>query len=232
MARRALVDGAIEAIMEHIAAGTFVPDEALPPESELANLLDVSRPTMREAVRALTDRGVLHVIHGRGTYVAPQTAWRDLPTLIAMLARTTPPRALGEQLTQVRRMLEVGACGLAAANRDDEDLAALQALLDDYDEAAKRSDLEGIVRCDLAFHERILHASGNPFLAPIMRSLQEALHASRRVTSARAEVRARATEHHHRVLAAIVAQDVPGAKDAMRAHMTQTLEDLIASAQD
>ncbi|MBB1511033.1 FadR family transcriptional regulator [Tessaracoccus sp. MC1679] len=228
MSRRGLVDEAIQGILDRVVDGGFPAGSALPPEADLAALLEVSRPTMREAVRSLSDRGVLRVVHGRGTFVAPREEWRDLPTLIGVLARTTPSRDLGLQLIQVRRMLEVGAAGLAAENRNDVDLTAMRAVLDGYDEAAARADVDEVVRLDLAFHGLVLKASGNPFLAAIMQPLAEALSASRQTTAAREDVRARAQEHHRRILEAISGGDASAAKDAMRAHMKQTHDDIAA----
>ncbi|MHA6523319.1 FadR/GntR family transcriptional regulator [Tessaracoccus sp. G1721] len=228
MSRRGLVDEAIQGILDRVVDGEFPAGSALPPEADLAALLEVSRPTMREAVRSLSDRGVLRVVHGRGTFVAPREEWRDLPTLIGVLARTTPSRDLGLQLIQVRRMLEVGAAGLAAEHRSGDDVARMRDLLDRYDAAGERDDVDEVAQLDIAFHEAILAASGNPFLAAIMQPLAEALSASRRTTAALVEVRSRAQEHHRRIAERIAAGDTAGAKDAMRAHMTQTHDDIAA----
>ena len=224
--RAGLVDGAIDSILDQIIEGTIADDEALPPEAELASLLDVSRPTMREAVRSLSDRGVLRVVHGRGTFVNPRDQWRDLPTVIRAMARTTPKRELGIQLTQVRRMIEVGACGLAALNRSEADVEEMRALLDRYDEANAAGDAEAATQIDIDFHTAILQASGNPFLATIMNPLSEALYASRYTTSSLADVRERAQGHHRRIVERIAAGDSAGAKEAMRDHMTQTHDDI------
>lgn len=225
MSRRGLVDEAIQSILDHIVDGTYAVGEALPPEADLAKVLGVSRPTMREAVRSLSDRGVLRVVHGRGTFVVPRSEWRDLPTLVEVMARTTPSRELGIQLTQIRRMIEVGACGLAAANRTDDDMARMGRLLDEYDEADAAGNVEEVVRLDIEFHEAILAASGNPFLATIMQPLAQALYTSRHTTSSVAEVRTRAQKHHRKILAAITDGNAARAKEAMRAHMTQTRDD-------
>ena len=226
MTRARLADEAVDAILDRIVDGTWAPGSALPPETELAAILTVSRPTMREAVRALGERGVLRVVHGRGTYVAEMASWTDLPTIIDVLARTTPPRQLGEQLTQLRRMIEVGAAGLAAVQRSDDDLDRLARCLDEYDEAARAGDIDAIVQRDLDFHRQILVASGNPLLAPVMSALDHAARRSRRITSEQSEVRERARTHHRAILTAISDGDATRAKEAMRAHMTQTAEDL------
>ncbi|MDU7360345.1 MAG: FadR/GntR family transcriptional regulator [Propionibacteriaceae bacterium] len=226
MPRARLADEAMDAILNRIVDDTWPPGCALPPETELAAILQVSRPTMREAVRALGERGVLRVVHGRGTYVADVASWTDLPTMIDVLARTTPPRQLGEHLTQLRRMIEVGAAGLAASHRTKEDIEHLTHVLTDYDDASQAGDIDAIVQRDLDFHRQILVASGNPLLAPVMSALDHAARRSRRITSEQSEVRARARGHHRAILKAISDGDPTRAKDAMRAHMTQTAEDL------
>ena len=226
MPRARLADEAMDAILNRIVDGTWRPGCALPPEPELAAILRVSRPTMREAVRALGERGVLRVVHGRGTYVEDIAAWTDLPTMIDGLARTTPPRQLGEYLTQLRRMIEVGAAGLAASHCTREDVEQLTRCLADYDHASEAGDLDTIVQRDLDFHRQILVASGNPLLAPVMSALDHAARRSRRITSEQREVRERARSHHRAILAAISDGDPTRAKNAMRAHMTQTAEDL------
>ena len=99
--------------------------------------------------------------------------------------------------------------------------------LDDFDEAHAAGDDERTVEADIAFHEVILQASGNPFLGTITQPLAEALFKSRRVTTSSPEVRVRAQAHHRNILMHIEAGDPAGAKEAMRAHMTQTHEDIM-----
>ncbi|WP_054952635.1 FadR/GntR family transcriptional regulator [Flaviflexus massiliensis] len=220
------VTATVDDILSRIHSGEFGTGHSLPPEAELAALLDVSRPTMREAVRSLSTRGVLTVVHGRGTFVNPVRSWTDLPTMISALERTESPRQIGLQLIELRRMIEVGACGLAARNRTDEDLSALRGHLETFSSAEEAGDIAGVAQADMDFHSAILVASSNPFLPTIMLPLQDALSSSRRRTSENPEIRGRASYHHRAILAAIEAGDESRAKDAMRAHMTQTRNDI------
>lgn len=212
--------------MGRISDGEFSENEPLPPESELADLLGVSRLTMREAVRVLKDRGVLRVVHGRGTYILPISKWRDLTTIATFLSNETDPLDLGFQLLEVRRMIEVGASGLAAERRDEADLECMADDLKRYDEANAAGDVQAVVNADMDFHQHIQAASGNPFIGAVMMPLENALLISRRATSADARVRQRARKHHWKVYRAILAGDAEAAKNAMRGHMTQTAEDL------
>lgn len=226
------VTSALDAILSRIHSGEFPVGKALPPEAELATLLEVSRPTMREAVRSLSTRGVLRVVHGSGTFVNPVPSWTDLPTMIDALNRTESPRHIGLQLIELRRMIEVGACGLAARHRTEADIAELEGHLARYDEAEEAGDIDAVAHADLAFHTAILKASTNPFLPAVLLPLQDALSASRRYTSSDPQIRERASGHHRAILDAIGDGDEASAKDAMRAHMTQTRNDIAAHLPD
>lgn len=221
------VQKAVSKILDAIVSGEFQVGSALPPEAELAEWLAVARPTMREAVRILTERGVLDVVHGRGTFVVEPLKWKDLSTIIWWLSQVSSPRELGIYLSEVRRMIEVGACGLAAERRSEEDLESLRQALVDYDRAVETNDIEGATTADLRFHEAILTASGNPFVAAVMGPLADALHDSRLETTSIPEMRERARFHHFEILDMLEKGDVQGSKDAMRAHMTQTRHDIL-----
>lgn len=222
-----LVQQAVQGILDRIASGEFSPDTALPGETDLAAMLGVSRTTMREAVRILKDRGVLEVVHGRGTWVTPANEWVDLGTVVHMTLHTSTPRQVGLKLVELRRMIEVGSAGLAAQHRTDEQLAIMARHIEAMDAAGARDDVSGVVEADLAFHDTVIQAADNPFLLAVMRPLAEALRESRTVTSAHGEVRERAQEHHREIMAAIAEGNEQEAKDAMRAHMTQTRRDLV-----
>ncbi|MCF2706709.1 FadR family transcriptional regulator [Arcanobacterium haemolyticum] len=221
-----LVAGAVDRILSAIASGEFGIGEPLPAEMQLSQWLDVSRPTMRAAVRTLAERGVLEVRHGSGTYVTDPSSWTDLSTVIWWLSRTVSSAQLGAYLSQVRRMLEVGAAGLAAANRTQGDVEAMREALDSYSREVDAGDLESASLSDIRFHDLIFRASGNPFLSIIMQPLGQALLESRQQTTSFADVRSRATRHHERILRAVEDRDAEGAKAAMRAHMSQTAEDI------
>ena len=226
--RRDMVGRVVDDILNRIADGRYSQDRTLPSEVDLATELDVSRLTVREAVKVLRERGILRVVQGRGTYLTPRSAWTDLPNLISMTLRTTPEREVGLRLIEVRRMIEVGAAGLAAVHRCEADVRVLEECIERIDEAGDGQDVPAVVEADMAFHSSIMEASGNPFVPTIMIPLSQAFKASRAITSADPEVRRRAQWHHREILRAIRSGDEQGAKDAMRSHMTQTRADLLA----
>ncbi|WP_304325037.1 FadR/GntR family transcriptional regulator [Corynebacterium frankenforstense] len=226
--RKGLVEQGIDRMLDGISSGDFTYGEALPPEAELAAYLDVSRPTMREVIRVLADRGVVRVVHGRGTYLADRGEWNDMATLVQVVSRSMSPREVGEYLVEICRMIEVGSCGHATRRATAEDLAEMKRQLERYEKASAAGEAETCTEADLAFHWQIFRATSNPFLTAIMRPLDEALAESREKTSAVPEIRERAIRHHRRIYEAMVAGDEEGAKNAMRAHMCQTRADIVA----
>lgn len=222
------VEATVSQLLEAVVDGSVKVGEALPSETVLAQSLKVSRLTLREAVRALTDRGVLRPVHGRGTFVNPPSRWTDLGSMIALQSRTASARDIALDLVEIRRMIEVGASGLAAEHRSDEDVTAMGQALAQYRIDHDRDDVVATVRSDLAFHDRILQASGNPFLATVVDPLREALLAGRTETSAHRAVRVHAMAHHEAILDAIRTGDADAARAAMAAHMDQTAHDITA----
>ncbi|WP_022868727.1 FadR/GntR family transcriptional regulator [Schaalia vaccimaxillae] len=230
--RTDLVGQVVDVIIDRIATGTYLEGDALPGEVDLSQDLEVSRLTVREAVKILRDRGVLNVIQGRGTFVAPRHRWTDLESLVYLTAAESSDRTVGLRLVELRRMIEVGAAGLAARNRTDAHLSALDEAFNAMQEAGDINDVDAVVKFDLEFHRQILLASANPFIPAAFAPLEGALRGSRVVTASHPKVRSRAQEHHRLILKAIRSQDEEGAKDAMRAHMTQTRLDLLASTSE
>ena len=226
------VNDAINTLFESILNGTFEGGKPLPAEVELAAYLEVSRPTMREAVRDLATRGILDVVHGRGTYVRPISSWTDFSAVALAMTRNYSERQLGLQLSEVRIIIEVGAAGLAALKHSDEDLDLLQQHLDEFDRAAAENDVEGIVAADQAFHNTILQASGNPFLESIMQPLQAILVDPRRRMGVDETIRNRVRSHHFAIRRAIASGNDRAAEAAMRAHLEQARNDLVLGLPD
>jgi GntR family transcriptional repressor for pyruvate dehydrogenase complex len=162
-----VTDDAIERIRELVASGAWGPGTRLPREVDLAKQLGLSRNSLREAVRALSQARVLEVRQGDGTYVSSLDPGELLePTLSAthlLQGRTVL------ELFEVRRMLEPEAAALAAQRGDGEVKAALRAELDRMVAAGDRPD--DLVEADAAFHDVIARAPGNGVLRALLRSL-------------------------------------------------------------
>ncbi len=208
-------------LLVEIVAGRFLPGEPLPTELQLAEQAGVSRLTVREAVGLLRQKGVVEVRRGRGTYVRPQADWSPLdPSVLEARASQGDGLDSVEHLLEARRLVEVGVAELAAARRDDGDLARLETALATM--RAAGPDVELFVEGDLAFHAALMAAAGNPVVAALFSPVGELLEQSRRTTSQRAADRADAIAAHEEILDAVRRRDPGRARTAMSDHLVET----------
>ena len=208
-------DRIAQQILKLIAAEEIKPGDRLPSERDLAALLGVSRPSVREAVKALEAQGRLHVRHGQGVFVAAPSAAKDLRAALALQELT-----LGE-LFLMRDVLEVPAAGWAATAGDLQRIAAAAAALDELDRAteANPTDFPLLQQLDAAFHMRIVEAAGNRFLRQTLGVLQDMLATSMETTLLVPGRLAKSRIEHERILAAVQRGDRAGARNAARRHI-------------
>jgi GntR family transcriptional repressor for pyruvate dehydrogenase complex len=227
--RIALADQLVEHLVEAIVRGDHPPGSRLPPEDRLSELAAVSRLTVREAIRVLRLKGVVRVEQGRGTFVNPPSRWTPLdPALLA--ARTANPDDAGElarKLTEARRMVEIGVAELAAERRSMADLRALERELGAM--YASLDDIDAFSEADVAFHDALITAADNSFVAALFEPLTVMLRQVRRETSRAREARERAIAWHARILEAVRTGARADARAAMEGHMDDTYAALEAA---
>jgi len=197
------------------------PGAPLPSESELADELNVSRLTVREAVRSLQARGLIKVRHGRRPVVARLTATAVEDFFSASVRRD--PRNLLDML-DVRRALEIHIASLAARRVSRTAAAAMADAL-----AAMRESIEDPVEfnsADVRFHEALAAASGNQILTFLIEAMAEPLRASRALSRrghvARQRPLQQVIDEHTRIYECVVAGDSNRAAAAMEDHLMQT----------
>ncbi|WP_026551747.1 FadR/GntR family transcriptional regulator [Arthrobacter sp. H20] len=225
MARKPLAESVFDDLLERIIDGTYPPGATLPPEKDLAASLDVSRLTVREALKQLQAQHVVQIKRGLGTYVNPAAQWTDLQAIIRYASTTADSPDVSLRLLEIRRMVETGAAELAALHATDEDLSQMEASNAELQAAHEAKDLDAVTAADIAFHETIFRASANPFVPVILGPLSQLLYAMRRETSSFHEVQQHAIEHHSLILEAIRTRNPEVARKAMQAHINQTYDD-------
>ncbi|MCB8877860.1 FadR/GntR family transcriptional regulator [Acidisoma silvae] len=161
VARTSLVDSTIGLIRTQIESGAWKVGERIPKEQELADMMQVGRNTVREAIRVLSHANVLEVRQGDGTYVRLSV---DPAEVMRRISRSS----LGEHF-EVRAMLETEAARLAALHRSTADIQTLRKLLKARGELRHHKTRESFVDADLAFHAAIARMSGNSALAELYR---------------------------------------------------------------
>ena len=158
---------AIDNIRAMIRSGELGPGDRLPPENELAERLGVSRGSLREAVRALSQINVLDVRRGDGTYVT-SLAPGELLSGMVFAMELLQVQGL-EEVVEVRRLLLPPAAALAAQRVTKEQLADMHAVVDQLERATEPDEIAGLHR---RFGSLVSDASGNETLSSILRALQ------------------------------------------------------------
>jgi len=176
---------------------------------------------VRAALHALAAIGVVRSRHGSGTYIPdgpPALGSEPLSFLAALHGFTR------EEMYEARRILEVGAAGLAAERATPEQVATLA------DEVsglfASLNDPQLFLVHDINFHRSVAAASANPIVASLVEMISGLYYERRRDTAARASDRdlRDAADMHRRIYQAIRARDVNAAKRAMEDHLMQARE--------
>ncbi|MFD1716706.1 FadR/GntR family transcriptional regulator [Georgenia deserti] len=202
-------------VRELVRTNQLSPGDRLPSERELAALLGVSRPSLREALKLLQAQGVLEIRHGHGVFVSEP---RAAASLRAALIRED----IGvDELFAMREVLELPAAAWAAERQNTEALAALEEAHAELDAYSYTEDLdyERLRELDAAFHLSIVAASGNRFLRQTTIILHEILAAGMQTTLRVPGRVEKSREDHRRILEAILAGDVAGAREAAQAHV-------------
>lgn len=220
-----LHESVVRQIVEQIISGALAPGAFLPSEPILAQQFGVSRTVIREAIRILSGKGLIEVKHGSGMQVQPPEQWNHLdPLILFEQLRVGHNEALLNDLLEMRRIVEVEVAALAALRRTSEDLRTLHEQVDGM--RAILDDPRAYTRLDIAFHETILQAACNRFLAQTLRPASQALSVGRLISSQQPGGPVASERGHEEILAAIEAGDAEQARDAMHRHILQFEQDI------
>jgi len=215
LTRRNAYDQIAEDLALAVTEGRLRPGQALPPERELTRAYGVGRSSVREALRVLESRGLL-LGTGRGGFVIADSGnplRRSLRLLVSLDAVQL------SELFEVRRILEVETCGLAAQRRTAADLAALAAAITEM--AAGMGSSERFRGGDLGFHLALAGATHNRLAAQLMDALRDAVALALVVAYAIPGSPERALDQHRAILRAVADGDPDRARARMREHLSR-----------
>ncbi len=211
----------VQQIEESIDKGELKEGDQLPAERELAQQFGVSRTAVREAVKTLSEKGLVEAYAGRGTFITNGSTNSIRNTLDRMI-RNGPLEGT-VHLAEMREILEPEIAFLAAKRSDQETISAMQESISVMD--AARMDPEAFIEGDLDFHLALAEAAGNPLILSLIDSIVGLLREQRMRTYYTEGGPERGQYHHKRILEAIEHRDPQGARDAMRAHLRQVRAD-------
>lgn len=211
-----VVDQAIERIYELIRTNSLKTGDRLPGERELSEALNISRSSLREAIRVLDIMGIVRVEPGNGIMLdTPKLNTTVLGSVRYLLLQDKERLS---ELFEVRRVLEVECAGLAAVHATDEDIAELRRLFVELEQ--HHNERKYAIDKELALHDEIARASKNSIIIEMLLSIRGLLLESRESTVPEKGVTERTIESQRNILQAIADRDAERAKRHMLEHLT------------
>lgn len=218
----------IEKLMLH---GVLKPGERLPAERDLAERLGVSRPSLRDAIAALEEQGLLNRRAGSGIYVADFHGQAFSQPLMDLFARHDD--AIFDYIA-FRRDLEGMAAARAAEMASDTDLKVIDTFYTRMAAAQAKGDLDGEMRMDAEFHLAIMEASHNVVMLHMMRAmfamLRQGIFYNRQAMFDESNLVPAMLGQHRAINQALQNRDADGARSAMNAHLNYIAESLRKAA--
>lgn len=217
---------AAEIIGRKIVAGHLLPGTTLPNLERLAEEFSMSRLSMREAIRMLANKGLVSSTPRRGTVVRPPEEWSRLDTdVLDWQFGAVLNAAFIRDLFELRRMVEPEAASLAAARGNAKDIEAVERAFAGMAAADART-LESI-RADVAFHQAILRATGNAFLAALAPTIGKGLMLAIPIQRDARPDSENFVPSHRAILDAIQRGDVEAARKRVMKHLARAEADAL-----
>jgi GntR family transcriptional repressor for pyruvate dehydrogenase complex len=210
-----LSDKVADAMLNTILQRGLRPGDALPSERELGEQYGVSRTVVREAVRALTSRGVIDARAGRGLTVAQVAA--EAVSMSMQLYLHGQEQIPYPKIHEVRATIETQIAGYAAERGTDAEIAELRELTESM--RRHEHDREKHSEIDVEFHRALARMTHNELYLIMLDSIGPVLLEIRRATFSLPNDGEKAYEEHNRIIDAVARRDPEAAREAMRAHL-------------
>ena len=223
-----LYEQIVQQVEESILSGQLKPGDQLPAERDLAQRFGVSRTAVREAVKALREKGLVEAYSGRGTFVTNGTSQAIRQSLDLMVRINQQDGAT--HLAELRHMLEPEIAAVAATRIEEQLLGTMRDAVAAMDRSLH--DPDAYVEADLDFHLALAEAAGNPLILSLLDSIVGLLREQRsRVFNVDGGPE-RGQFHHKKILAAVEGKDSAAARQAMKEHLDQVVADTRAAGKD
>lgn len=216
-----LYEQIVQQIEDSIVKGELKPGDQLPAERDLAQRFGVSRTAVREAVKALREKGLVEAYSGRGTFVrdgTTQAVRQSLDLMVKIGQHDGLPH-----LAEVRAILEPEIAVLAAERIRESELATMREAFIQMDRAGR--DPQAYIEADLDFHLALAEGADNPLILSLLDSIVGLLREQRlRIFNVPGGPE-RGQVHHKKILQAVERRDPETARLAMREHLNQVRTD-------
>lgn len=215
-----LSSSVVRQIEQLILRGILRPGERLPSERDLADMMGVSRPSLRDAIAELAERGLLVSRAGSGIFVAEVLGSAFSPALTQLFS--THDEAVFDYIS-FRRDMEGLAAERAAVFGSETDLKLIDTIFGKMEVAHQKRDPSDEAQLDAEFHMAIIEASHNVIMLHMLRSmfdlLRQGVFYNRQVMFKNRMTRDQLLDQHRAINAAIQSRDPEAARAAVGAHM-------------
>lgn len=207
----------IEQIKEMITSGKLKKGDRLPPERELVEQLQVSRTSIREAIRALQIIGLVECKQGGGNFIKEnfENSLFEPLSIMFVLQNSKP-----EEILELRKIIEVETAALAAEKITNKDLEDIKAIII---QMKNSNDEELDARLDKELHYKIAYSSENFLVVSVLSAVSSLLDSfikdARQMILKQKENKEVLLEHHESLYKALLAHDRNKAAEAMRKHL-------------
>jgi GntR family galactonate operon transcriptional repressor len=216
-------------IGQRIVEGEWAVGMALPTEADLSRELNVSRASLREAIKILAGKGLLTSTPRRGTIVQPHSNWNRLDVdVLVWQTSGGATKSFVKHLFELRRMIEPEAAALAAERAGPAERAEIAATFRAMEVA---EEVQASIDADLAFHRAIVRATGNILLAAFSPAIEASLAVSFTVSRA-GQIQPHIVPMHRAVAEPIIAGDAKAARAAMNLLLDRSEIDAASVAVD
>lgn len=222
----------IEQFIHMIRDDKLAIGEKLPAERELSTMFNVSRSSIREAIKVLEILGMFEVKPGGGTFVSEPNI---IPFINTMAPLFLKGKAQEKEIMEFRIMLEAKACKLAARKRSNEELLSLKEELDNMKTALLAGDIHKGIQSDVNFHMKIFKISKNNLMVKAIESimclLEKTVNYNRDIILATKENSQKLYQQHETIYLAIESKDISNLDIILDEHLLFAVE-IIKNRQD
>src|SRR5215471_6775407 len=211
----------VDRLSSLLEQGVLNPGSKLPPEPEMSKLLGISRPSLRQAYKALSILGILLAIPGDGTYISDSTSKiLSMPLTFLMLMK----RISLDDIFEFRMMLEANLARLAAARASEEEVQAMTLQIERMAASLEDRKTDEYLASEYEFHNCIAKAAHNSLLLEVISIVGGLLWETRKALVNLVPDRQTDLGEHGAILEAISRRSPDAAADAMRRHLGTALD--------
>lgn len=198
----------------------FLPGEQLPNENELAEQLQVSRTTLREALRILVAHGVIEIKRGRGTFVRKDFQLNEATSLTSLVDEQINMKDLYE----MRLIFEPEAAYYATLRATDQEIERIIAYGKLIEQKIKNN--EDRTEAEQNFHKAIANATHNKFMDRLMPVIFQGINQGVKLSRLKKSVLEHTIRDHQLIMDFMRARNAEGAKSAMKIHILHAMKDM------